>query len=97
MPRHSVGLKKGCLTVQVDVIVAVTTIWYPSKLAEAAVLKGIEQMVPNEPIRIHVALEEGSQAETFTFPGERTVPRLILHLVAGQLSLRNILFLVLDA
>jgi transposase InsO family protein len=66
------------------------------KLAEAAVLRGVGKFTPITAVRLSVALKSGDEAEQFSFSRTWTVPRLVLHLAAGQLALLNVTFLVAD-
>ena len=48
-------------------------------------------------VTVQVALKEGTNAQQFTFSRSWTVPRVVMHLAAGQRALLNVRFLVADA
>lgn len=66
------------------------------KLAEKAVLNGIEKMTKFDKVCLQVALKNGSSAETFFSP-TWTPPCVVLKLISGPLALVNVTFLVVDA
>lgn len=69
----------------------------PPKVANEAVLKGIERFETIIPVSIQLALTSTEQPEAFTFSRLSKIPRLVLELSAGHLALNNISFLVADA
>lgn len=65
-------------------------------LAEKAVLNGIGKMAKIKPLSLQVALKEADDAQSFTFSGTGTPPRIVLRLSTGPLALNNVKFLVAD-
>ena len=66
------------------------------RIATDAVGRGIGKMYPISPVTVQVALKEDKNAQTFQFSRSLVIPRVILHLSAGQLALLNVSFLVAD-
>ena len=66
------------------------------KTATEASKKGIGKRNNIKPVTMLVALRNRKNPDSFQFSRSYTIPRLILHLSAGQLALTKAMFLVSD-
>lgn len=64
------------------------------KFAERVVLNGIGKMTKIDSVKLQVALNNSSEAQSFTFSRTWTPPRTVLPLYTGTLALVNETFLV---